>query len=371
MKKILITVILSLMVSMLVIVPVSAETTKVAIQGQIIAMDSETLTVLTNESETFLVIVPDGFDLNTVQVGDSVLVQGNLDEDDGVIEADTISLVGEYVALAGEVVGIDGETLTILTVEGETFVVIVPDGFDISTIQLGDLVLVKGFVVENGLIKADSIVLVNEVIVITGEVVAIDGETLTVHTTEGETFLVIVPDDFDISTLQVGDLVLVKGIVVEEGVIEAYSITLLGEDDEDDGGKAGNSAYCAEGKKDNPHPMALKLSERYGVTVEWVMGYFCDGYGMGAIMLALKTGEIEGFDIDPDALLAARAEGQGWGQIWKELGLIGNQKDGESPSGHLKKPDHAGKPDDNGKPDDKGKPDHAGGPKDKKDKDKD
>ena len=42
------------------------------------------------------------------------------------------------------------------------------------------------------------------------------------------------------------------------------------------------------------------------------MGYFCNGQGMGAIMLALKTSQLSG--ADPDSLLAMRAAGEGWGE---------------------------------------------------------
>jgi hypothetical protein len=50
----------------------------------------------------------------------------------------------------------------------------------------------------------------------------------------------------------------------------------------------------------------------------------------------------EAYDADADVLLAERASGKGWGQIWKEEGWIGNEKEAESPPGWLNKPDHAG-----------------------------
>ena len=73
------------------------------------------------------------------------------------------------------------------------------------------------------------------------------------------------------------------------------------------------------------------------------MDYFCDGYGMGQIMLALKTSQIEGLEANADTLLSERANGIGWGVIWKELGLIGNEKDRHSPPWIAEEePDHAG-----------------------------
>ena len=46
---------------------------------------------------------------------------------------------------------------------------------------------------------------------------------------------------------------------------------------------------------------------------------------------------------DPAALLAKRASGQGWGAIWKDLKLIGNEKDVKTPPGQLMKLNHGNK----------------------------
>ena len=191
----------------------------------------------------------------------------------------------------------------------------------------------------------------NDKININGEVTDIGAGTITVLSNKGEIFVVTLPTGFDLDSIQVGDSVLVKGYTAEDGSAIAESIKLLGngkdtddsDEDEDqaEGGKE-NSAYCTDGKQEKPHPLAARLAERYGVTVEWVMGYFCDGYGMGQIMLALKTSELKGIEADPDTLLAERANGVGWGNIWKDLGLIGSEREAHSPPGLLKKPDHAG-----------------------------
>jgi hypothetical protein len=140
--------------------------------------------------------------------------------------------------------------------------------------------------------------------------------------------------------------VLVKGGAGPEGSIEAEWIKQVskGRDNNDNQGKPegskDNSAFCEEGKQDKAHPLAAKVAERFEVPVSWVVDNFCGGYGMGAIMLALMTSELDGSD--PGELLEARKEGKGWGQIWKEKGLIGSEKDGHSPPGLLNKPDHAG-----------------------------
>jgi hypothetical protein len=182
-----------------------------------------------------------------------------------------------------------------------------------------------------------------------GEVTIVDlGEgTVTIETNKGETVKVAVPQDFDIEAIEVGDWVLVKGTAGQDESMEAEWVKQVGKgrgknDDQDKPeGKKDNSAFCDDGKQEKPHPLAAKISERFEVPDEdWVMDNFCAGYGMGAIMLALKTSELDGGD--PGALLEDRAQGQGWGQIWKDMDLIGSEKEGHSPPGLLNRPDHAG-----------------------------
>ena len=182
---------------------------------------------------------------------------------------------------------------------------------------------------------------------IKGEVTVVDtgARTLELETKKDESVLVIVPLDFDINAIAVGDWVLVKGTSGDDAIMAEW-VKQIGkggdkDDDEDRAeGKKDNSAFCAEGKQEKLHPLAEKIGERFGAGEDWVMGYFCDGYGMGAIMLALKTSQLEGSD--PGDFLEYRAEGKGWGQIWREKELIGSEKEGHSPPGHLKRPDHAG-----------------------------
>jgi len=184
---------------------------------------------------------------------------------------------------------------------------------------------------------------------IKGEVTAMDDGTLTVASNKGETYTITIPDAMNVSTVRVGDSVLVKATAGEGGNWVAESIKLVGNgNDKSDNdekempeGFKENSAFCAEGKQVRPHPLAPKMAERYGVTQDWVMERFCEGYSIGAIMLAIKTSQVEGMTARPDDLLAERAAGHGWGLIWKDLGLIGSEKNGQSPPGLLKKAEHA------------------------------
>ena len=197
-------------------------------------------------------------------------------------------------------------------------------------------------------------------IVIKGEVKAVGGGTLTVESHKGGTYIISVPDESDVSAVQVGDYVLVKASAGENGTWVAGTIKVfsnwgadvdddaIGEDGDDDDGmgkKEGfidNSAFCAEGKQEENHPLAPKIAERFDVSEQWVMDSFCEGYSIGAIMLAIKTSQMDGLTLSPGELLAKRAAGNGWGLIWKELGLIGCKKEGHSPPGLLKKPAFAG-----------------------------
>lgn len=183
---------------------------------------------------------------------------------------------------------------------------------------------------------------------IKGEVTAMENGTLTVASNKGETYTITIPDAMNVSAVQVGGTVLVKATAGEGGTWIAESIKLAGNgnarndnDEEKTEGFKDNSAFCADGKQVKPHPLAPKIAERFGVSEEMVMDYFCDGYSIGAIMLAIKTSQMEGVTASTADLLAERAAGNGWGLIWKELELIGSEKNGQSPPGLLKKAEHA------------------------------
>ncbi len=83
-------------------------------------------------------------------------------------------------------------------------------------------------------------------------------------------------------------------------------------------------AYCVGVE---PHPVAQRLAETYGVPYEDIMTWFCEGrYGLGEIMHALQTSDDEDGTI-PEQILLRKTELGGWGQVWQELGLIGKPDD--------------------------------------------
>ena len=182
---------------------------------------------------------------------------------------------------------------------------------------------------------------------IKGEVVAVDTEqgVVTLETRKSEFVMVKLPPDVDAEAIEVGDWMLIKGTRDQDDVIVAewFKPVGRGKDNSNEDkaeGKKDNSAFCDPEKQEKFHPLAAKIGERYAVGEGWVMDNFCEGYGMGAIMLALKTSQLDGSDAGE--LLEMRAEGKGWGRIWLEKGLIGSEKEGFSPPGLLKRPEYAG-----------------------------
>jgi hypothetical protein len=205
-----------------------------------------------------------------------------------------------------------------------------------------------------------------------GTVTAIDeaAQTMTLETDSG-TVTVYLPDGFDYSSIAVDMYVVVRGDWDGEDAIFAVTVRETtpedeteepdegdveepeegddddaGDDSDDDAASDnGNhqNVYCT-GNKDKVHPMATGIAEKYGADEGEIMNMICEGYSVGEIMLALQTQEMNG---SPAAdSLAARAGGKGWGQIWKDAGLIGNA-DAGTPPGQADKPlnpGHGGTP---------------------------
>ena len=95
------------------------------------------------------------------------------------------------------------------------------------------------------------------------------------------------------------------------------------------------------------------------MTYNEVMSWFCDdGMGFGQIMLALQPAEItEDPDDDAPLYLERRADGEGWGEIWQDLELIG--RSGDERAGP---PEEVGPPEEPGPPEEAGPPEGAGRP---------
>ena len=189
-----------------------------------------------------------------------------------------------------------------------------------------------------------------------GEIIAVDtvGLTITIQNIEIETFEIRFPSDyaFGFTAQDIGFYIHVKGELLEDGSVLAEWVKPVDLEDAEESSKV-DSAYCS-GEKDKYHPAAYFLHLNFDKDIEEIMGYFCDGFGFGQISLALQTEKVTG--VEYGTLLANRAEGQGWGEIWQELGYKGKPKDDDkTPPGHDKHPDKDKKDKDKGPDDDEPK----------------
>ncbi len=84
-------------------------------------------------------------------------------------------------------------------------------------------------------------------------------------------------------------------------------------------GESKEEDTCPE---DDPHPIAVSISEKFDVSYAEVVSWYCDGYIFEDILLALQTGKMSG--AEPDELLE-QAKTKTWEEIWKDLGITNSQ----------------------------------------------
>jgi hypothetical protein len=170
-------------------------------------------------------------------------------------------------------------------------------------------------------------------------------------------------DDYDLSTIKqalraaASDVYPAEdldenGIVTDEAFlekVEEYLLLFAGEDDLDldddlddekgdedgDDMDKSDSFYC-RADTEKQHPTALRYAVHYAEMVgeedisaayDTIMIWFCeDNFGFGEIKHALKTAEKVGGEADPQTYLDRRTGGEGWGDIWQGLQLIGQGK---------------------------------------------
>ena len=266
--------------------------------------------------DAYTVIPPMGFDLNTLMIGDNVLVEGSLEA--GVITATSVEIIPDAVEVEehGFVTAIAEARFELENLEGETLTVIPPEGFDLDTLAVGNFVFVHGFQTESTIAAEE--VLILEAISVTGEVIAIAEDIIALEV--NDTFTVIPIGGFDLTSLEVGDNVAVEGFVHDE-VIFATSIEVLPEKGE---APPNEGFYCTN--PDARHPALNALAMGYGAEYGQLLNYFCIGhYGVGEIMLALQTAALVDNGMTAGDILALKAELGGWGQVWQELGLKGRK----------------------------------------------
>jgi len=79
-----------------------------------------------------------------------------------------------------------------------------------------------------------------------------------------------------------------------------------------------------------PNPKAIKLANFYGVPVDEIVGWFCQGFGFGEIDLAYSLAR--NANVPVSTVFDLRISGLGWGEIKKQLGgMPGNGNHGKKP----------------------------------------
>jgi hypothetical protein len=86
----------------------------------------------------------------------------------------------------------------------------------------------------------------------------------------------------------------------------------------------------------DPHPTGMKLAQRYGVTYEEIMSWFCQGFGFGEIDLAYSLSLESGVPVEQ--IFAMRRSGMGWGEIKQQLAPKPPKDKGDKPPNNNKPP---------------------------------
>ena len=68
----------------------------------------------------------------------------------------------------------------------------------------------------------------------------------------------------------------------------------------------------------DPHPVAQSIEEKFDVSYDDIMGWYCGGSAFSDILLALETEKLSDVPV-PDLLLKVKT--QTWEEIWLDLGI--------------------------------------------------
>lgn len=224
---------------------------------------------------------------------------------------------------------VEGVDTGFLLVDGDLYMIVEESEVE-EGLVVGDWVKIKYYVDEE-----DQMIIIEaeiedepeteyEEIELFGTVEGLSEEVLTV---DGEDYLIMPESEIE-DGIEAGDYVKVKFYEDEEGQYILIEAELEEEDEGDmDDEDMEPGAVCSG---DLIHPVLSVLAESYGVDYETLKDYFCQGFGVGEIKLALQTAQREDVGETFDQILDWRStdgtKDVGWGEIWQELGLIGKGK---------------------------------------------
>lgn len=69
----------------------------------------------------------------------------------------------------------------------------------------------------------------------------------------------------------------------------------------------------------DPHPLGESIAEKFKVSYDEVIDWYCEGYLFEDILLAAQTSQLA--DVEPGELLQD-TQSKSWDQIWEELDLV-------------------------------------------------
>ncbi len=181
-------------------------------------------------------------------------------------------------------------------------------------------VVMTGFAQESA--EADTIV--------TGAVSFVDGDIYVAG-------VKIAPANaFNPSILQEGGLVIITGVLLPDGTLQAITLEFFDEEDPEVTPEptpeptaeptpeltpeptAEPTLPPATGCYRPDHPIALSIAATFGVSYDEVMGYHCSGMGFGNIVRAYTLAQASEGEVTAAELLERHKSGEGWGNIRRD-----------------------------------------------------
>lgn len=206
----------------------------------------------------------------------------------------------EPAPVTGTVVGLLAIDRTVVVeVDGEYLVYNAPEDFDLTVFRLGDSVELELDTDENGRTVVTSLALIEE---------PEETETPTEEPTEEPTGEPTEEPTGEPTEEPTGE-------PTEEPTEEVTETPTPEETETPEEPATPEPATCPPAL--NQHPVGWRIAETYGLEYDVVMGWFCDGFGFGEIMLALQTSMIT--DVPAEELLqwkSERAVGVRSGKVW-------------------------------------------------------